>query len=163
MSTELPRLEHKEQVISETKIISPDELLEIIYKGTSFPQDKRFLPVEDGGVFAYFSTRDIADLAGPAPEQYYVAVCEGDTIAGLSKLEHDPKNKQNIWIKFVSVDPLYQGRGYASKLLRQIFDFAKDGGYTLDPSMYSQQGLEKLKPVIERLSLETGVVLVNQR
>ena len=41
--------ENKEQVKVETKVLSAEELLEMIYKGTSLPQDTRFLPLEEGG------------------------------------------------------------------------------------------------------------------
>jgi len=155
--------EDKEQVKVETKILSADELLEIIYKGNSLPQDTRFLPLEEGGVFKYFYPRDVVEIDGSSSKKLFPVICEAGKIVGLSELEQDPKNAQNFWIKFVSVDPEYQSRGYASELLRQIFQFAKDNGYTLEPSYYSEQGLEKLKSVIEKLSAETGVNLVNRR
>jgi len=152
--------ENKEQIKAETKILSADELLEIIYKGDSLPQDTRFLPLEDGGVFKYFYPGEVAGIS--SSKKLFPVVREADKVVGLSELEQDPKDAQNFWIKFVSVDPEYQGKGYASELLRQIFQFAKDNGYTLEPSYYSEQGLEKLKSVIEKLSAETGVNLVNR-
>ncbi len=153
--------ENKEQIKVETKILSADDLLEMIYKGTSLPQDMRFLPLEEGGVFKYFYPRDVTGISRFPSKKLFPVIYEADKVVGLSELEQDPKNAQNFWIKFVSVDLLYQGQGYASKLLKQIFQFAKDNGYTLEPSFYSEQGLEKLKSVIEKLSIETGVNLVN--
>lgn len=154
--------ENKEQLKVETKILSTDELLEIIYKGTSLLQDTRFLPLEEGGVFKYFYPRDVTVISRFPSKKLFPIAYEAGKVVGLSELEQDPKNTQNFWIKFVSVDPVYQGKGYASKLLRQIFQFAKDNGYTLEPSYYSEQGLEKLKSVIEKLSTETGVNILNQ-
>lgn len=155
--------ENKEQLKVETKILSEDELLEIIYKGASFPQNIRFLPLEGGGVFKYFSSKDITSISRLPSKKLFPVVCEAGKVVGLSELEQDPKDTQNFWIKFVSVDPAYQGKGYASKLLREIFQFAKDNGYTLELSFYSEQGLEKLKSVIETLSIETGVNITNRQ
>jgi GNAT superfamily N-acetyltransferase len=93
----------------------------------------------------------------------FPAVFEADKIVGLSELEQDPKNTKNFWIKFISVDPTYQNKKHASILLKQIFQFAKDNDYTLEPSIYSEEGLEKLKSVVERLSLETGVTIINHK
>lgn len=154
--------ENKEQIKVETKVLSTDELLEMIYKGTSFPQDARFLSAEEGGVFMYFSPSDVISISRFPSKKLFPIVYEADKVVGLSELEQDPKDAQNFWIKFVSIDQAYQDKGYASKLLRQIFQFAKDNGYTLEPSFYSKQGLEKLKNVIEKLSVETGVNLVNR-
>jgi GNAT superfamily N-acetyltransferase len=154
-------LENKEQLKTEVKIFSLDELLELIYKGESLPQDSRFLSEEEGGVFKYFSLRDAMGISRFPSKKFFPVAYEEGKVVGLSELEQDPKNAQNFWIKFVSVDPTYQGKGYASLLLKKIFQFAKENGYTLGPSFYSEQGLEKLKRVIERLSSETGVNLVS--
>ena len=154
--------ENKEQIKMQTKILSTDELLELIYKGMSLPQDTRFLPLEEGGVFKYFYPRDVAGISRFPSKKLFPVAYEAGKVVGLSELEQDPQDTQNFWIKFVSVDPTYQGKGYASKLLRQIFQFAKDNSYSLEPSFYSEQGLEKLKTVIEKLSVEMGVVLVKR-
>ena len=152
--------ENKEQIKKESEILSADELLEIIYKGASLLQDTRFLPMDEGGVFKYFYPRDVTGISRFPSKKLFPVAYEGDKVVGLSELEQDPKDTQNFWIKFVSVDPKYQNKGYASELLRQIFQFAKDNRYTLQPSFYSGQGLEKLKKVIEKLSVEMGVDLV---
>ncbi len=153
--------ENDEQVKAEVKILSLDDLVEMIYKGTSLPQDTRFLPIERGGVFKYFSLGDTTNINKLPSKKLFPVVYEAGKIVGLSELEQDPKDLENFWIKFVSVDPEYQNKGYASKLLRQIFQFAKDNGYSLKHSFYSEQGLEKLKNVIEKLSAEIGVTIVN--
>ena len=93
--------ENKEQIKVETKILSADELLEIIYKGTSLPQDSRFLPLGEGGVFKYFYPRDVAGISRFPSKKLFPVAYEADKIVGLSELEQDPKDIQNFWIKFV--------------------------------------------------------------
>mgnify|MGYP003527977158 FL=1 len=58
-NTPLNNPERKETVIPELKIISDKELVDLIYQKKSFPQDNRFLPVDQGGVFKYFDLEDI--------------------------------------------------------------------------------------------------------
>ena len=154
--------ENREGVVCETKIFSPDELIEIIYQGTALPQNRRFLSFEAGGVFKYFDPANITSISRFPSKKLFLATYESNTPVGLSELEQDPRDSKNFWIKFVSVDPSYQGKGYASMLLRKIFQFAKDNDYTLEPSFYSEQGLQKLKGVIEKLCIETGVKLISR-
>lgn len=160
IETEKDDFKYSVEVIKpEVKILSSDELLELVYKGQSLPQDTRFLSVEKGGVFTYFSLKDVESIHGGT--KYYPTVSVDNVIVGLAELEQDPA-EHNYWIKFVSVDPEYQGKGYASALIKEIFRFAKDGNFTLEPSYYSKQGSEKLKSVVERTATETGVKLIER-
>lgn len=145
----------------EATILSVNELVDRIYKGDSLPQDKRFLSVEKGGVFEYFNLEDLTGLAHHS-EMFFPIIMIDDTIVGLAELEQDPNDQNNFWIKFVSVDPQFQNRGYATQLIKKIFEFAKERGCSLEPSFYSDEGNVKLKKVLERTQRETGVKFVRR-
>ncbi|MEI6400347.1 MAG: GNAT family N-acetyltransferase [bacterium] len=157
------KIESKESSTFETKILSRDDLVDYIYKGQSLPQDTRFLDVEKGGVFKYFHLEDIVGINSYSKEQKLFPLVETEgVIAGLAELEQDPNDSNNFWIKFVSIDPKFQGKGYASTLISKIFDFAKENNYSLEPSFYSEEGENKLKEVMEKTERETGVKVVRK-
>ena len=165
MTTEqLPKkTESKESSTFETKVLSRDDLVDYIYKGQSLPQDTRFLDIKNGGVFKYFHLEDIIGINSYSKEQKLFPLIENEgIIVGLAELEQDPNDSSNFWIKFISVDPQFQGNGYASALIRKIFDFAKENNYSLKPSFYSEEGEKKLKEVMEKIERETGVKVVRR-
>ena len=139
------------------KVITDTELTQRIYDKKTLSIDKRFLPFSEGGVFKYFETES---MSRPEKEIVYPIVEIAGEIVGLAKLARDPYKENNFWIKFVSVDKNYSNSGYASKLIEKIFQFAKENGYSLEPSVYSKEGLEKLKNVILRFAKETGVKVI---
>jgi ribosomal protein S18 acetylase RimI-like enzyme len=143
-------VENKSITIS-TKTISGEQLIDLIYKGKSLPQDSRYLSFEKGGVFKYF---DLAELSGlrDTNNLFYSLIEVDNKIVGLSELEKQPGNETNLWIKFISVDPQFQNRGYASKLAEEIFSFAKNNGFSLEESMRSPEGELKLKPKLRTLA-----------
>jgi GNAT superfamily N-acetyltransferase len=145
------KLENKENELISTETLKTDELINLIYKGDFLPQDDRFLRVEDGGVFKYFNIRDL-DLN--RNEKFYPIVKIGEKIVGLSELLKDSYNENNLWIQFLSIDPKEQNKGYASKLIKEIFEFTSKNNYSLEASSYTDIGFEKLRPVFERLSKE---------
>lgn len=149
--------EKRERVKTET--LAAEDLIDVIYKGESLPQDTRFLSEEDGGVFHYFDPRDLQENK---ENKFYSIVKEDEEIAGLGELEKNPFEKdERFWIKFLSVDPKHQGKGYASLLAREMFEFAKARGFSLEGSVYSDSGYEKLKGVFNALSEETGVRFID--
>jgi GNAT superfamily N-acetyltransferase len=156
------QFETKENLAITTEVLNTDDLVEIIYKGEHLPQDKRFLSTEEGGVFKYFSLKK--DFGWYTEDKFYPVVKVGDKIVGLSKLQKDPqKSKKNLWIQFLSIDPEEEGKGYASKLARKIFEFAKENEYSLETSSYSSdKGFEKLRPLFERLAKEYGIEFINK-
>lgn len=153
------KIENKENLVITTETINTKDLIDLIYKGNNFPQDNRFLPTEDGGVFKYF---DISELSQNKEDKFYPIVKIGDKIIGLSELQKDPFNKKNLWIKFLSIDLKEQNNGYASKLAKEIFEFAKKNNYSLEASSYTEQGFEKMRPVFERLSKEYTIDFINK-
>jgi len=57
-----PDFEKKEDLQFTTRIITRKDLMEEIYQGESLPQDERFLPTEQGGVFGYNVRQRRSDL-----------------------------------------------------------------------------------------------------
>ncbi len=153
-------LEGKELNI-QTKIFSAKELIDHIYKGDSLPQDSRFLPTEEGGVFRYFHPGEIIE-SSRSPEKFYPVIEINNEIVGLAELQKNPYEENTYWVKFMAVDPLYQGNRYASQLVEKIFEFAKEKQATLEASSYSEEGWSKLKPVFSKISKETNVIWVDK-
>lgn len=147
----------KEKISAET--ISANALKNIIYKGESLPQDNRFLSFKEGGVFKYF---EIDDLFNNKENKFYSLIKESQKIVGLSELEKNPYEENVMWIKFISIDPEYQEKGYASKLAEEIFRFAKENGISLETSSYSPEGHQKLKKIFKRLSEKYSVNFIDK-
>ena len=156
-------IETKENLPVTTRTIGINDLIDIIYKGNSSPQDKRFLPVKDGGVFKYF---DLSETISPLRDKtdivFYPVTEVNKKIVALSELQVDPYKDKNLWIKFISVDPEHQGNKYASKLIEEIITFAKNKGYSLETSFYTEDGSKKLKRLIHELSEKYQVKLIDQ-
>ncbi|MFA6251128.1 MAG: GNAT family N-acetyltransferase [Candidatus Paceibacterota bacterium] len=149
--------EKKESLSITTQTLNASELIDLIYKGNNLPQDNRFLPTEEGGVFGYFN------LMHAGRDNKFPVVKEGDKIVGLSELEKSPYSDKTFWIQFLSIDPKYQNKGYASKLGEEIFRFAKQEGYSLETSSYTEIGYEKLKGLFNKLAEEYSVNFIDKK
>lgn len=143
-----------EKIPFERGVLSQQALAEIIYQGEHLPKDKRFLRLEQGGVFRYFHINELFDKTS---EKFYPYIKESSEIVALCELEKDPSDEMNFWIKFISVDPKFQGKGYATKLIETIMEFAKEKGVKLEASMYSEIGNERLKSVLHREADKLGI------
>lgn len=153
-------LEQKEHV-PETQTLTREGLKEILYKGERLPQDVRFFDINKGGVFEYFTISDVIEGYG---EKYFPITRNPEgLVVGIAELEKNPYEKNIFWIKHISVDPDFQGQGYASRIAREIFSFAHKNNFTLEASSYrSDEGFEKLRPLLNRLSEETGVPFLDK-
>jgi GNAT superfamily N-acetyltransferase len=150
--------ENKENISVTSQTVSRDEMKNIVYCGEHRIADKRFFEMKKGGVFEYFPGElfNTSSLRGER-ELYYPIVKEGNKIIGVGELEKNPYEEGVFWIKFLSVDPEYQGKGYGRKLTEEVFRFAKERGIKLEASSYSRDGWAKLKPLQNKLAKETGV------
>ncbi len=152
-----------EGIKTTTKVLSPQELKVLIYKGKCTVQDTRFLPDEEGGAFKYFSLESVTgNILRKDAKYVFPVVMEEDKIVGISELEMNPDDHKIFWIKFISVAEEARGRGNASKLAEEIFRFAKEKGYTLEGSSYSEDGYKKLKPVLNRLATQYEVNFIDK-
>lgn len=119
----------------------------IVYGDSSLPR-KRFCSIGNGGVFYYFVPSDLKDWK----DDLYFVVKKKTKIVGLSKLEKIPYKNKTFWIAFLSIDPEYQDQGYATRLAEFIFEFFSCMGCILENSVYSKEGMVRLKPLFTRLA-----------
>ncbi|MEY2665730.1 MAG: Acetyltransferase family [Candidatus Parcubacteria bacterium] len=147
----------QEKIPQHAGTLTADQLYERICRDHEI--DPRFLPIDAGGVFKYFF---VNDLSNPFKgKTYYQVSPKDDIIAGLSELEVDPHKKNNLWIKFISVDPAYQGQGHAKVLAEEIVRFAKEGGYTLEHSSFSDEGKDRIYGLVDSVAKDYGVEILN--
>jgi GNAT superfamily N-acetyltransferase len=95
-------------------------------------------------------------------ENRFPVVKEGNKIVGLSELEKSPYTDKTFWIQFLSVDPKYQNKGYASRLAEEIFRFAKQEDYSLETSSYTEVGYEKLKDLFNKMAQKYSVNFIDK-
>ena len=72
-------------------------------------------------------------------------------VQGVVGLEPNPYEKSEVWLKYVSVDPKFQNKGIAKQLLTHCFDYVNGKFKAIEISSYSEDGLHKLKPFIQKL------------
>ena len=155
---EKPDLSAQESQPASVRIITADELQEIIYKGESLPQDLRFLPIDQGGVFKYFF---LDNVIGPRSDDYsYIVVEINDEIIGLSELEKDPYKENNYWSTFISIDPKFRGQGYARKMIEKIFEFVKEQNCSLETSYYATEEGKRLEKIYHEYAEKFSVRLI---
>ena len=146
-----------EKLPQETTTLTPDKLYEQICPDGAF--DERFKRYDEGGVFNYFFP---SDLSNPFKgKTYYQVSTIGGKVVGLSELEIDPYKENNLWVKFISVDPTYQGQGHAKCLAEEIIRFAKEQGYTLEHSTFFEEGEARIYGLIDTIAKEHGVTVLN--
>ena len=155
-------LENRERPAVEVSTITGDELFNRIYQGESLPQDKRFTDFKRGGAFKYLHLNELVGMYEKRDSLSYSIVEEGDKIVGMAELQNDPDLENNLWLKFVSVDPAYQGLGYSSKLIEEIFRVAKERGCSIQVSRFSDEGKQRLKRAIIAEAEKTAVPVIDE-
>lgn len=148
--------EKHEMVSVDSGVMTKDQLAELIYKNQSLPQDRRFLPFNEGGVFKYFWLSDLTQIYEDA-DLAFPYIKEDGVVVALAKLMKGSKGKNTLAISFVSVDPKYQGKGYASKLYDEIFRYAKEKNMSVASTPYSDDGHRQLKTLGSRYAEKYGV------
>ena len=141
-------IEGQERLPLETKTITGKEFIDLVYNDDSLPQDKRFYSSQYGGVFKYL---DLSESHNNSENKFYSLISLADMIVGLAELEKNPRAENVYWIKFLSVDPKYQGQGFASRLADEIFRFAKAQKISLE------EGYQKLKRKFNEFAQKYGV------
>lgn len=143
--------------IGEVKTFSQKELQDYVYQGKSSLQDERFFSGYNGGVFKCFSLQSLNRFNTTPDELFYPTVWRGNLITGIAELQKSPYEENMYWIKSVSVDKKYEGQGYASKLLEEVFRFAQEKGFSLEGSTYTPEG-KKLRTKNLELSEKYNVI-----
>lgn len=85
-----------------------------------------------------------------AEHEYHFVALDGEYIAGMAGVQQNPYDANELWIKFISVDPKYQGRGIARSLLERIYRHANDNGLTVISSTPTDDG-ERLKHIHDEM------------
>lgn len=140
-------------------VFTKQELVDYIYEGESLPKNKRFLRTEDGGVFKYFDLELAIGFSLKDIEKVFPYIKVRNEIVGISQLHQSEKGSKNYWISFISIDPTFQEKGYATKLIEEIMKYAKSRDITLETSSYKEIGFERLHKVLHREAEKYGVVL----
>ena len=156
MVEQISPIEKKEN-LPKAETLTGDQLFDLIYQGASLPQDHRFLSPDEGGVFKYFLIEKLINIHKKRENFFYPVIKVGDKIIAICELEKSPYEENLFWITGVSVDPAYQSKRYASRVLEETFRFAKEINVALLGSQYSKEGLVKLKSVCHRLADKYGV------
>lgn len=75
-----------------------------------------------------------------ARKETHILAREGENIVGMAGMQTNPYYPVQLWIKFISVDPAYQGRGIARQLLERIYQFAEKNNQKLKPGSFTDEG-----------------------
>lgn len=162
----------KEKAKLSTETITGQDLKKIIFRRDGRP-DPRFIPLDEKdpysgepittGVF-YYSPIDVFSNIG-RQGSFYSLLKVNKKIIGLASLEQSPRDGEEdiLWVQSVCIDETLKGqrKGFADKLLREIFSFAKSNNKKLSLSKFTEEGAERLKAKYLPLSVEYSVEIVN--
>jgi GNAT superfamily N-acetyltransferase len=159
----------KKYLIFETKknekIISTD-----VYTSKEFSEyvdnhnkSKRFYEFDRGGRFKYFLYTDFKNSYNTDPDSVrFFTVKENDLVVGLAHIEKSPYAENTYWLSYLSIDPKFENKGYASILSEFIFKWFKKHNLTFETSSYSSSGFIKLKPLFNKLSKKYNVNFIDK-
>lgn len=88
-----------------------------------------------------------------ADHENHIVAWDGDKIVGMAGVQTNPHWPEQLWIKFISVDPVYQGQGIARNLLERIYRYARDHGQRLKPGSFTEEG-ERLQHIHDEFNLK---------
>ncbi|HEY9676911.1 MAG TPA: GNAT family N-acetyltransferase [Drouetiella sp.] len=86
-----------------------------------------------------------------AREQAHVTLSLGNRIAGIGGVRSSRSLPGELWVDHISVDPAYQGRGYARNIIESIYDYALRRNQQVTPSSFSEMG-QRLKPIFTEMN-----------
>lgn len=131
------------------EILSPDELFERVE--TELANADLFDEIEEGEGkvrkrLHYLSVSE-------ARNQTHVVLYLDGRIVGISGLQVNPYNEDELWVQHVSIEEDYRGRGLASRLVEAVYAYALEHKKKVTPSSFTQLG-QRLKHVFERLDAQ---------
>ena len=134
----------------DVKFLSAHELEQIIAR-TQDPRQPNH-NVTDRIKYLHFSWN--------SKEEHFVIFDGKKLIADLS-IQANPHDKRQIWLMHIAVDPAYQNKGLATKLLEELFRYLKIHDLELVRSTPSDQGKLYIQPVMQRLRAKYPEVVVH--
>jgi ribosomal protein S18 acetylase RimI-like enzyme len=93
-------------------------------------------------------------------EEHFVIFDGQKLIADLS-IQQNPYDKKQIWLMHIAVDPAYQNKGLATRLLEELFKYLKIRDLELVRSSPSDDGKLYVQPVMQRLRAKYPEVVVH--
>jgi predicted GNAT family acetyltransferase len=88
--------------------------------------------------------------AADAADQIHVTLSQNQRIIGVSGPQTNPHDSKMLWVQHISVEPQHQGKGYASRLVESVYDYALRRSQKVLPSSFSAQG-QRLKHIFDKL------------
>lgn len=145
--------EFKKQLDPNFIVLSSNEFQNYINWGTD-EVDLRYVYKSDGGkkVFEYYMYDDFLTNKNV----YFLGYFIDNKIVALAHIVE--KNKNNFYLNYLCVDPIYKGKGYASLLSENIFRWFKLKNYSFETSKYTEIGFKKLKPLFNKLAKKYDVI-----
>lgn len=102
-----------------------------------------------------FFTGGIGDI-------HFPVVMVGDIVVGIAKIWKGTMKKYPFHaISMIAIAPEYQGKGYATMLVDEMFRFAKEKNLTLGVYDYTKDGWTKLKALFNEKAKQHGVRFID--
>lgn len=83
-------------------------------------------------------------------DQTHFTLSLGRRIIGVGGVQVNPYNPSQLWMQHVSVEPQFQGNGYARQILTGIYEYAAKNNLKVVPSSFSKMG-QRLKHIHNEL------------
>lgn len=96
-------------------------------------------------------------------EHHFVAF-DGEKLIGDLAIQENPYNKDQIWLKHVSIDPNYRNQKIATKLYDMLFSYLEQSGHNLVRSSPSDLGKLYIPSIIQKMKQKyPNVNVINSR
>lgn len=145
----------------------PNQIKSVANKGTFDPsnpsiyegeEDQPQMDVMGPREFGQFirSTPENADVTkrlkylNDIPNEDHIVIMIGNKIVAVGGVQLNPYYPIQLWIKHISVDPAYQGRGFARRILERIYQLAAERGMKVKHGSFTEEG-ERLKHIHDEL------------
>jgi GNAT superfamily N-acetyltransferase len=129
-----------------------EALSDITYRESSGYETYRFVYDNDPDLFNRDSRIRYIDYNEVQKEHHFIAQIS-EKIIGMAGVQVNPDDTGQLWIKFISVDPEYQGQGIAKKLLLLIYQYCDKRGFKMAPGSFSEEG-ERLRHLHDLWDIE---------
>ncbi len=94
-----------------------------------------------------------------APEMCTEQGRELRTFVALAEVETSPYAAKELWVKYITVHPLHQRKGFGRALLNQVVEYARKTGQRLQVSFASDESkLKGFQQVVEYTLNDSGLV-----
>ncbi len=88
-------------------------------------------------------------IASEIKNEILIVALINNKIVGISGMQINPYNNNEIWVKYVSVDKDYQNQGIGRKLIELTYDYSKHNNYEVILSSFTNDGELKLKHITD--------------